>query len=382
MLSTMNNDPYDILGVAKDATDDQIKKAYRQLSKKYHPDLNRDNPEAEDKFKEINAAYEVLGDKQKRAQYDQFGAAGFGGGAGGAGFGGFDFSGFQGGGGAAGGFADIFESFFGGAASGGRRQRSYRGQDLEVLLNITFEEAIFGTDKEITLNKDVQCAECDGSGAEKGSKVVDCPECKGIGEVTAVKNTILGQIQTRTICPKCHGEGQTVEKPCKGCQGRGIRRDAQQITVRVPAGVSDGTTLRLTGKGGSGSKGHGDGDLYVQIRVKASEEFERKGENIYSTITIHVLQATLGDEIKVNTVHGPVKLEIPAGTQPGQTFRIKGKGATKLNASTSGDHMVTVNVEIPKKLMKSEQEHYKELAKLAKLSTKSKDKSFFSKLFS
>jgi len=371
-------DPYEILGVSRTASDDEIKKAYRQLSKKHHPDLNRNDPKSEEKFKEINAAYEVLGDKQKRAQYDQFGSASFGNGGGGFGAGGFDFSSFQG----AGGFADIFESFFGGVHTGPRRKRSYRGQDLEVIITIDFQEAIFGADKVISLNKEMTCNHCGGKGAEKGSKIIDCSQCRGTGEVTAVKNTLLGQIRTSTTCPKCGGEGQIPEKPCAVCHGNGAVRSTEKITVRIPAGVSDGTTLRLTGKGGAGYKGHDAGDLYVQIKVKPSPEFQRKGDNIYTEKTIHVLQAVLGDEIEINTVHGPVKLEIPAGTQSGQTFRIKGKGAFKLNTSTLGDHMVTVHIEIPKKLMKSEEEHYKELAKLAKLSTKSKDKSFFSRLFS
>jgi len=377
----MNKDPYDILGVKKDANDDEIKKAYRQLSKKHHPDLNKGDKASEDKFKEINAAYEILGDKQKRSQYDQFGAASFGGGPGGGGpgHGGFDFSGFQG---SSGGFADIFETFFGGGASPGRRTRNYRGQDLEVRLNIEFEEAVFGADKVISVNKDIACDTCEGKGIEKGSKIVDCTDCKGTGQVNSVKNTILGQIRTSTSCPKCHGDGQIPEKPCPKCKGNGVHRSSENITVRIPAGVSDGTTLRLSSKGGAGLKGHQSGDLYVQVHVKASKEYERKGDNIYTEKTIHVLQATIGDEIEVNTVHGPVKLEIPAGTQPGQTFRIKGKGVPRLNSSAIGDQLVTIKVEIPKKLMGSEKEHYKELAKLAKLSTKSKDKGFFSGLFS
>jgi len=373
-------DPYDILGVSKSASDDEIKKAYRQLSKKHHPDLNRNDPKAEEKFKEINAAYEILGDKQKRTQYDQFGSASFGNGTGGGGgFGGFDFSGFQG----AGGFADIFESFFGGVHTGGpRRKRSYRGQDLEVVITIEFTEAIFGADKVISLNKEILCDHCNGKGAEKGSKIINCTECRGTGEVTSVKNTVLGQIRTSVVCQKCAGEGQIPEKPCPICHGNGNVRSTQKITIRIPAGVSDGTTLRLTGKGGAGQKGHDSGDLYVQIRVKPSAEFQRKGDNIYTEKTIHVLQAVLGDEIEINTVHGPTRLEIEPGTQSGQVFRIKGKGVPKLNTSQVGDHMVSINVEIPKKLMNTEKEHYKELAKLAKLSTKSKDRSFFSRLFS
>lgn len=375
-------DPYNILGVSKTASDDDIKKAYRKLSKEFHPDLNKDKPEAAEKFKEINAAYEILSDKQKKAQYDQYGSAAFqGGGAGG--FGGFDFSGFQGQGGA-GGFADIFETFFGaGHTGGGRgRRRSFRGQDLEVQVTIDFENAIFGADKVISIDKAIPCSSCDAKGIEEGSKIIDCDECKGVGEVSSVKNTILGQVRTSSICPKCQGDGQIPEKPCTSCSGSGIKHAKEDITIRIPAGVSGGTTLRLSGKGGAGIRGAESGDLYVLVRVNPSREFERRGENIYSNHTIHVLQAILGDEIEVNTVHGMVKLKIPAGTQAGQTFRIKGKGATRLNTSVHGDHLVTVDIEIPKKLMGKEKEHYTELAKIAKLGTKSKDQSFFSKLFS
>ena len=380
----MENDPYKILGVNKSASDDDIKKAYRKLSKQYHPDLNKDKPGAAEKFKEINAAYEILGDKQKRSQYDQFGAASFGGGQGGGwegqgGFGGFDFSGFQG---AGGGFADIFETFFGGSGGGRQRKKSYRGQDMELRLTIDFLEAIFGVDKHISVNKDIQCEHCSGQGVEKGSKIIDCPQCHGTGELTSVKNTILGQIRTSGICPKCHGDGQVPEKPCHKCRGNGILQSAEEITVRIPAGVSDGTTLRLRGKGGAGLKGHENGDLYAQIRVNPSREFNRKGDNIYTEKTVHILQAILGDEIEVNTVHGPIRMEIPAGTQPEQTFKIKEKGVPRLNSTAVGDHFITIKLEIPKKLMGSEKEHYQELAKLAKLSTKSKDKGFFSGLFS
>ncbi|MDP3975757.1 MAG: molecular chaperone DnaJ [bacterium] len=374
------HDPYDILGVKRDATDDDIKKAYRRLSKQHHPDLNKDNPKATEKFKEINAAYQILGDKQRRGQYDQFGAAGMGvGPAGDGGFGGFDFSGFQG----AGGFTDIFETFFGGASgSRGRRKPNFRGQDLEVQIAITFEEAVFGVDKKLSLTKEISCSVCDGEGVEKGSKIVDCSECRGTGEIMSVKNTILGQVRTSSLCHRCGGDGQIPEKSCPQCRGKGTLHAAQEVTVRIPAGVSDGTTLRLSGKGDAGVRGHQAGDLYVHLRVKSSAEFKRQGDHISTEQTIHVLQAVLGDEVEVRTVHGPIKLRIPAGTSDGQTFRINGKGVPRLNSSTLGDHLVTFHLEIPKKLMKSEEEHYKELAKLAKLSTKSKDKSFFSKLFS
>lgn len=375
----MKKDPYQILGVSKTASEDEIKKAYRKLSKEYHPDLNKDKPNASEKFKEINTAYDILGDKQKRAQYDQFGAAGFGAGGPGGGFGGFDFSG----GGAGAGFADIFETFFGaGGGGGGQRQRSYRGQDLEVRISIDFEESIFGADKTIELAKEMKCEPCAGAGVEKGSQMVNCGTCHGRGEVTAVKNTILGQVRSSSVCNTCSGAGQVPEKACKTCNGKGSTRGQEQVKIRIPAGVSDGTTLRLSGRGGAGFRGNTAGDLYVQVQVRPSESFERRGENIYTKQKIHVLQALLGDEIQVQTVHGPVTLEIPAGTQPNQQFRVKGKGAPRVNSATVGDHLVTIGVQIPEKMSKDEKTKYEELAQLAKMKLKGKDKGLFSKLFS
>jgi molecular chaperone DnaJ len=380
---SQNFNPYDIMGVSKSATDDEIKRAYRKLSKQHHPDLNKDNPDAEKKFKEINAAYQVLGDKQKRQQYDQFGAAGFGGGhsgqGGGGGFGGFDFSGAGGGQG----FADIFETFFGGGGGfgGQTHQRSTVGQDLEVQIKISFEEAVFGTDKEITLTKHKECNKCNARGHEEGSKPINCDTCRGAGQVSAVKNTILGQIRTQAICDRCKGQGKYPERPCSQCHGEGRVRGTDVIKAKVPAGVSNGTTLRMTGRGGAGASGSRAGDLYIHIMVERSREFERRGDDIYTTQKIHVLQAILGDEIPVKTIHGSVTLKIPTGTESGQSFRIKNEGVTKLNASSRGDHYISIELEIPKKLMAKEKDHYMELAKLSKLSTKSKDKGFFDKLF-
>ncbi len=376
-----HRDPYEVLGVDRNATDDDIKKVYRKLSKQYHPDLNRGNKDAEEKFKEINAAYVILGDKQKRGQYDQYGSASFGqgGGSSAGGFGGFDFNGFEG---ASGGFADIFESFFGGASTPQRRKKSTRGQDLEVVITIEFLEAAFGVDKVISVKKNKACETCEGKGIEKNSRMVDCKTCRGVGEITSIKNTILGQIQTRALCPECEGEGRIPEKPCPSCRGQGILRANEEITIRIPAGVSDGTTLRLSGKGGAGLKGNAPGDLYVQIRVRSSHEFERKGIDISSEKKIHVLQTILGDQVEVNTVHGISTLEIPAGTQSGQVFRIRGKGVPQLNSSHTGDHYVTITIDIPKKLSKAEKDLYQELAKTAKLSMKSSDKGFFSGIFS
>jgi molecular chaperone DnaJ len=373
-----NFDPYRSLGVEKNASDDDIKKAYRKMSKQYHPDLNKDNPKAEEKFKEVNAAYQILSDKQKRQQYDQFGSAAFGQGpqGGGAGFGGYDF-----GGGA--GFADIFETFFGGSGgfSQSSQRRNRKGQDIEVQVTIQFEEAAFGTEKTINLNKFGACQTCKGKGAEPGSNLKTCDTCRGTGEVTSVKNTILGQMRAQSVCHNCTGIGNIPEKKCSQCHGQGRAKSNDEITVRVPAGVSNGTTLRLSGKGDAGLQGEQSGDLYVHIRVQPSLEFERQGEDIYSSHKIHVLQAILGDEVPVKTLHGEVTLKIPAGTTDGKVFKIKGYGVPRINSSAKGDHLVKIELEVPQKLMGKEREHYEELAKLAKLGTKSKQKGFFDKLF-
>lgn len=349
------------------------------MSKEHHPDLNKGKPESEKKFKEINAAYQILSDKQKRAQYDQFGPAAFSQGGHATHGGGFDFSGFADGGG----FADIFETFFGGATgfSSQSRRQSRKGQDIEVELKIIFEEAAFGTEKTISLSKALTCTNCRGSGAEPGSSIKSCGTCRGTGEISAIKNTILGQIRTQSTCNMCQGQGKIPERRCSQCHGNGRYNGKEEIKVRVPAGVSTGTTLRLSARGEAGVQGETSGDLYVHIRVSPSAEFERHGENVYSHHSIHVLQAILGDEVPVKTIHGPVTLKIPAGTAHGKQFKMKGYGVTRLNSSVRGDHVVSIEVEIPQKLMNTEKTHYQELAKLAKLGMKSKEKGFFDKLF-
>ncbi len=377
----MNKDYYEILGVNKNATEQEIKKAYRKLAQKYHPDKHKGDKSAEAKFKEINEAYEVLSDKQKRSNYDQFGSAdagGFGGfGQGGfSGFGqGFDFQG--------GGFADIFEAFFNGgggySSRGSKKTGPTQGRDIEFIMELTFEEAVFGVTKEIKITKQAQCTHCKGTGAEPGTKTTICPQCNGTGEVKTVRNTILGQIMTSSPCPKCNGEGRIHEKNCEVCKGTTRIRREETVKVKIPAGVDNNSTVRIAGKGEAGLYGGPNGDLYVHIKVKNSKKFIRNNYDIHTEIHIHLLQAVLGDEIEVETIHGKVKLKIPAGTQSEKVFRIKDYGIEKLRGTGKGDHYVKVIVDIPKKLNKKEKELYLELAKEAKLKPKHKE-SFLSKL--
>lgn len=368
-------DLYEILGVSKEATDDDIKKAYRRLSKKYHPDLNKGDKESEKKFKEVSAAYEVLSDKQKRSQYDQFGGIPEQGGFGtGGGFqaSGFDFSGFGNN------FSDIFEAFFQG--QGGQRTGRHReeaGGDMETLLQLTFEEAVFGCTKEISISRFESCNQCKGSGAEPGSKVVTCKECHGTGEVTMIQNTFLGQMRSSRPCPTCGGRGRVPEKSCGVCHGKGRTKETIKVSVSVPAGVDNGTTLRLSGQGDAGQSGEKNGDLYVHIKVKPSTKFPRDGQDIKTKLKIHVLQAILGDEIPVETVHGKVTLKVPAGTQHGSIFRMREYGIPRINSNAKGDHFITIEIDIPAKLSAEEKKAYEALAEVSK----KKDKGFWGGIF-
>lgn len=375
----MAQDYYETLGVSKDASDQDIKKAYRKLAQQYHPDKHKGDKDAEKKFKEANEAYEVLSDQQKRAQYDQFGSAGagFGGGGGGAGFqggfnaNGFDFSQFSG----SGGFADIFETFFGGAAGGGARQRSAGprpGRDIEFRLDLRFEEAAFGVEKELAITKPVSCDHCHATGAEPGSKSVRCNTCNGTGEIRTVRQTILGQMATAAPCGECHGEGRVHEKKCSVCHGATrIKRD-ERVKVKIPAGVDNDSTIRLSGKGEAGVLGGASGDLYVHIRVAPSKKFVRNGYDVHTEEHIHLLQAVLGDEIEVEMLQDKLTLKIPDGTQSGKVFRLKEKGIEKLRGTGKGDHYVKIVVDIPAKLSRKERDLYLQLAQEAKISTKKK----------
>jgi molecular chaperone DnaJ len=370
----MAEDLYNILGVEKGADDKAIKAAYRKLALKWHPDKHKGDEAAEKKFKEINGAYEILSDAQKRQQYDTFGSAGgpggFGGGGGGGGFGGFDFSGFQGGGGGgAGGFADIFETFFGAGGGGGgggskrRRDPVRRGNDIEAAIKITFEEAVFGVEKDLEITKANVCLHCDGKGAEPDSAIISCKDCSGTGEVRAVRNTILGQMTTARTCEQCNGSGKVPEKKCTTCHGTTRSRQKEQVTVKIPAGVDNGSTIRLTGKGEGGVHGGPSGDLYIMLKVEESKKFVRQGSDIHSVLEIPVVQAVMGAEMEVETVRGPEKIKIPAGTEDGKVFKLEGKGTARINSHGTGDHLVKVAVKIPKKLSKKEKELYLELAK-------------------
>jgi len=363
---------YEVLGISKGASEQEIKKAYRKLAQQYHPDKHKGDKGAESKFKEANEAYEVLSDKQKRSQYDTFGSAGGqGGGFGGAqGFdaSGFDFSQFSGGG-----FSDIFETFFGGGGGKKRRSGPAQGNDIEFQLTISFEDAAFGTEKELMVTKSVQCDHCRATGAEPGSKSVSCKTCNGTGEVRTVRQTLLGQMATSATCSECNGEGRMHEKKCTVCHGATrIRRD-EKVKVKIPAGVDNDSTIRLSDKGEAGYLGGPSGDLYLHIRVSSSKKFVRNGYDVHSEIHIHLLQALLGDEIEVDTLRGKMMLKIAPGTQSGKVYRLKEYGIEKLRGTGKGDLYTKIIVDIPTKLSRKERDLYIQLAKEAKISTKGKN---------
>lgn len=375
----MSKDYYKILGVKKDATQDEIKKAYRKLSKQHHPDLNKGNSESEAKFKEINEAYQTLGNEKARSAYDQFGTTGGGGGFAGENpfGGGFNSQGFNFNGANFGDFGDIFEQFFGGGGRT-RSRKPTRGSDLELALTISFEEAVFGIEKEIKITHTVECEHCHGTGAEPNTKTKTCEECGGTGQINEQRRTILGIVQTRRTCPTCEGAGQIPEKKCTKCHGAGIKNHSETIKIKIPSATENGSVLRMRGKGDSVKGGVPAGDLYIHIAVQPSREFIREGLNIYSETKIHALQATLGDEIEIQTVNGKKKIKIPAGTQPDQKFRLKGEGVPNPRGG-AGDHYVTVHIEIPKKLSHKEKELYSELVKNTKF--KPESSSLWEKLF-
>lgn len=363
-----NKDYYEVLGVSKDASDEEIKKAFRKLAIKYHPDKNRDDPKAaEEKFKEINEAYSVLSDKNKRAQYDQFGPDAFqNGGAGGFGQGGFGgFGGFGQGGfsqGGFGGFGDIFDTFFGG--QGNRPSNGpERGSDLRFDVEISFENAAFGVEMEIQVPKEETCDHCHGSGAEPGSKVDTCPVCHGTGQQKVVQNTPFGQMVNVRTCSHCGGTGKIIHEKCKNCHGSGTMKVRKKLKIKIPAGVDDGARLRVAGEGEPGIRGGSHGDLYVYIFVKKHPKFQRRGNDIISQVSISFTQAALGTTIRVDTLDGKVDLKIPSGTQTGTIFRIKGHGVPYLRSSNRGDHHVLVNIETPKHLNDKQRDLLKQFGK-------------------
>ena len=354
-------DYYEVLGVSKQASPDEIKRAYRKKAKKYHPDINKD-PGAEEKFKEIQEAYEVLSDPNKKATYDRFGHAAFeqGAGNGGAGgFGGFGFEDVD--------LGDIFGSFFGG---GGRsRQRNNgprRGDDHLMGLNIEFMEAVHGVKKDIKVTYDAPCSHCNGTGAKDPNDVQTCSRCGGRGTIQQQQRSPFGTFVSETTCPDCNGTGKVVRNKCSHCHGKGYETKTVTVELDIPAGIDSNQRLRVSGKGGRGSNGGSNGDLYVEIQVKPHEHFRREGRNIHITVPVSNVDATLGCEVDVPTVHGDVTVKIPAGTQSGAVLRLKGKGVKDLRGSTYGDEMVKIEVKIPTKLSMEERELYTKLSKLSK----------------
>ena len=371
-------DYYEVLGLQKGASDDEIKKAYRKLSKKYHPDINKE-PDAEAKFKEISEAYEILSDPQKRAAYDQYGHAGtdpnYGGGYGG----GFNGGGFSGGG--FGGFEDIFESFFGGGGRTANPNAPRQGADLQYAVDLSFEEAIFGVEKNIQYNREETCHTCGGNGAKPGTQPETCHKCHGSGTINVERQTPLGRVMSRQTCDVCHGTGKEIKEPCMTCHGTGHEKKKHSVKVNVPAGVEDGQQMRLSGQGEAGSNGGPYGDLYVVFRVEESDIFDRDGSEIYYELPLNFVQAALGDEVNVPTVHGNVKLKIPAGTQTGTNFRLRGKGAPKLRGNGNGDQQVKVKLITPKNLNEEQKEALRAYAKASgHVTNEQQPEGFFDKM--
>lgn len=346
-------DYYEVLGIEKGASADDIKKAYRKLAKQYHPDLNKDNPDAAEKFKEVGEAYSVLSDPDKKARYDQFGHAGMDGGGGfGGGFDGFDM----------GDLGDIFGSFFGGGGGFGgfgganRRNAPTKGRDIRANIDLTFEEAAFGCKKDVRVSRLENCADCSGSGAKKGTSPESCTRCGGRGQVRSVQNTPFGQIQTNTTCPECRGKGTIIKERCTTCQGAGKSRLSDKISINIPAGVDSGQSLRVRGKGDAGDNGGPNGDLYVGVNIKRHPIFERDGYDVFIEAPISFVQAALGCELEVPTLDGKKTVTVPEGTQSGTRFKIKDVGIGAPNSARRGDQYVTVNVEIPKNLSQKQRE--------------------------
>ncbi len=357
----MPRDYYEVLGVSRDADKEEIKRAYRRLARKYHPDVNKEEG-AEERFKEINRAYEVLSEPEMRARYDRFGEAGVGSAAGAPGY--QDF-------GDLGGFADIFESFFSGFSGGmggqqvRRRSGPIRGDDLRLDLKLDFREAVFGGEKEIRISHLETCTNCSGSGAKPGTRPKTCSTCGGNGQVRRATRTPFGSFTQVSTCPTCGGSGQMIEEKCEVCGGNGQKQEAKKLKITIPAGVDNGTRLRVSGEGDAGQRNGPPGDLYVYLFVNEDPEFQRDGINILSQLKISYLQAILGCRLEVNTVDGPVEATIPPGTQPGTVITLENRGVPRLGNPTSrGDHLITIMVEIPTRISAEERELLEKLAKI------------------
>ena len=382
-MAEQKRDYYEVLGLKKGASEDEIKKAFKSMARKYHPDLHPDDKEAAEKFKEINEAYEVLSDSEKRARYDQFGHAGvdpnYGGGAGAGGFGGF---------GGFGDVGDIFDSIFGGGFGGfggGRSTASsanapHRGGDVNANVTIDFMEACKGAKKKMRVTHMVKCDQCSGTGADANTKTSSCTECHGQGSVRVNQRTPFGVISTTKVCPRCGGKGKIVTNPCSKCRGSGRQRVTTDIELKIPAGIDNGQILRVSGQGDAGLNGGPNGDLNVSVTVRPHELFTRSGNDIFCEIPISYAQAVLGDKVTVPTIKGKVEYEIPEGTQSGTKFRLRGEGAKYLGRESYGDQYVTVVVEVPKRLTKQQKELLKKFDDCLEEKNQAKRQNFFEKL--
>ena len=378
-MAEQKRDFYEVLGVSKTATDEELKKAYRKLAKKYHPDMNPGDKEAEAKFKEVNEAYEVLSDKDKRAKYDQFGHAGvdpnFG--AGGYGGGGFDMGDID--------LGDLFGSFFGGGFGGGgfggqqRANAPQRGESLRANLTISFEEAAFGCKKEIELSRTEECQDCHGSGCQPGTTAEVCPDCRGAGVVRIQRGGGGFAFTSTAPCQRCRGTGKIIHSPCKSCGGAGVTRKKRRIEVNIPAGINEGQAISVRGQGNAGKNGGPSGDLIVGIRIKPSPIFQRDGSTVLYEQTVSFYQAAMGAELEIPTIDGKVKYDLPEGTQSGTTFRLKGKGIPELNGRGRGDQYVTVYIETPRNLNREQKEALKKFAESVGDNNYEERKKFFKK---
>jgi molecular chaperone DnaJ len=362
-----NRDYYDILGVGRNANDDEIKNAFRKLARQYHPDVNKE-PDAEEKFKEVNEAYGVLSDSDKRARYDRFGREGLGNMGGGF----HDYTAD---------FGDLFEEILGGfgfptGRRGASRKSPRRGRDLQMAVSLKFEEAVFGVDREIEFEREETCSRCEGSGAEPGTTPVKCTTCNGQGEVRQVRQTFLGQMVQTATCTTCNGRGEIISSPCNVCRGAGLERKRVKKKVQIPAGVDHGTQIRLAGEGGPGVFGGPNGSLFLVLDVKPHKFFKRRENDILLNLDINIAQAVLGAEIDVPTLDGDDKLKIPAGTQPGKVFTVKGKGVPYLRRRDRGNQLVIVNVAVPTKLSKEQRELFEKLAESLGTAVKPQEKGF------
>ena len=377
-MAQEKRDYYEVLGVSKGASEDEIKKAYKKLARKYHPDMNPGDKEAEEKFKEVNEANEVLSDPEKKARYDQFGFAGVdpsyggGGGAGGYGAGGFDF----------GDLGDIFGSFFGGGFGGAQRRNPnapQRGESIRASVAISFTEAAFGCEKEISVDRSEQCPTCKGNGCAAGTTPEVCPTCRGTGTVQVRRQTPMGVFASSAPCTKCGGTGRIIHQPCPDCRGQGAVRKRRSIKVTIPAGIDDGQTISLRGQGHTGKNGGPNGDLLITVMVQPHEIFRREGTSVFCEAPITYAQAVLGGTLEIPTIDGKVKYDIPEGTQTGSVFRLRGKGIPVLNGRGRGDQYVTVTIETPKNLNKEQREALKKFSDLLGESNYEKHRSFFKK---